>query len=200
MISKICATTHLNRMLCLPSQAQADQRDQLIRELAVALQRAARNPEHAQLITDWVLMRSKWLPVPADIYELAETIDSQLYEDEEARHQQSKCKSCQGSGYRVGYWLVTWGERGRKLAPQELTPEQYREAFKSIDNKPGVQGLYSGVSLCECVAGQCVKAAQAEREAKKVAPTGAKSPSAAKSDCQGARPRLSMAVDAPPAL
>lgn len=145
----------LEQTMRLASLREFPIRREGIEELAETLRRSAHGIEHARGIVERILHRMVRCPVPLEIREFA---SDTLYEyTPQPTAPAEDCAECFNTGWRSGWYLVTWQRPNRPPNYEAITADQARE-LRGKPMKTGVQGVYEASRPCGCAHGRQVTA------------------------------------------
>ncbi len=142
MISERQATAQALRMEGL---GNFPLREEAQRELIAAIQRAARDVDHASAITSRWIECNRFAPTPAEIYVLAARCDRE-YDPREWR-----CSKCDGTGFVEVYELHTWRSANDKTVEQ-ISHEQFERLLQQVSGIIGEQIVTSAAAHCNACA------------------------------------------------
>lgn len=110
-------------------------------ELVNALQRSARDIEHAgRIISRW-LETSRFAPTPSDIYEFGRQTDR------EAKQEFWRCGECDGTSWRQVYQHIVW-TTGNNKTVKEISVEEYDQLRPHVSGIVGQDIVQKAVVRC----------------------------------------------------
>lgn len=121
-------------------------------ELMNTLREVARTPEHASAIVTRLVRTSSYCPLPMHIVQAADEV---AVEGVTPAHRDSDCRECQGSGYALGTYLVTWEVRGmRRISKKQRISRSQAETLRPKIKGFPVQEIYEAATYCGCEYGE----------------------------------------------
>ncbi len=112
-------------------------------ELVSALMRHALSDAHVERIITTILDESKWCPTPADIRQTA--LDTMSDFTPKSR---IGCKRCFGTGYVIGWRLITWSRDREHRTSEPITAEQAADLKGKLTH---TQDVAEVASPCDCL-------------------------------------------------
>ena len=122
-----------------------------IEEVKTAFRESAKNADHANRITNWLIRYNRFFPRPVDIYDTA----SLTLRDSDMPHPDKNCRVCDGTGWEPAWQLCTHhhGPNGSAYKSVDLIFDQAiaDDLRKKIDGR--TQVLYDCRRRCSCKSG-----------------------------------------------
>lgn len=114
-----------------------------VNELVLGLMRHAMSNEHAERIITAALDTSKWAPTPADLRQIS--LDTR---DDFLPKVRAGCRKCNGTGYNIGLYLVTWSTDHKHRTSEPITPEQAAVLRPKLTR---TQDITEAAARCDCL-------------------------------------------------